>query len=156
MVADSSVDFAFSFDSLVYVEAEVLKGYLTELARVLKPDGVAFLHHSNLGAYQRSNHALAPFRVPSTTWRPSRGISGLRETVPVRRGPRKIQMRARLSFDCGPAWCASASTGVSTGGRRVCPLLALPICAKTQECAAWVRSSLTGQVGSSSLTASRS
>lgn len=62
MVADSSVDFAFSFDSLVHVEAETLKGYLTELRRVLRPDGVAFLHHSNLGAYQRSNHALAPLQ----------------------------------------------------------------------------------------------
>jgi SAM-dependent methyltransferase len=62
MVSDSSIDFAFSFDSLVHVEAETLKGYLTELARVLRPDGVAFLHHSNLGAYQRSNRALAPFQ----------------------------------------------------------------------------------------------
>jgi SAM-dependent methyltransferase len=56
MVADSSVDFAFSLDSLVHVEADPLKGYLTELARVLKPDGVAFLHHSNYGAY--FTHAL--------------------------------------------------------------------------------------------------
>ena len=40
MVEDSSIDFAFSFDSLVHVEAETLAGYLSELARVLKPDGV--------------------------------------------------------------------------------------------------------------------
>ena len=62
MVADSSVDFAFSFDSLVHVETEALNGYLTELARVLKPDGVAFLHHSNYGAYQRSTRVLAPLQ----------------------------------------------------------------------------------------------
>ena len=51
MVADRSIDFAFSFDSLVHVELPVLEAYLHELARVLTPDGVAFLHHSNLGAY---------------------------------------------------------------------------------------------------------
>jgi SAM-dependent methyltransferase len=62
MVADSSIDFAFSFDSLVHVESEVLASYLTELARVLTPDGVGFLHHSNYGAYQRSAHALAPLQ----------------------------------------------------------------------------------------------
>jgi SAM-dependent methyltransferase len=54
MVADSSVDFAFSLDSLIHAEADTLKGYLTELARVLKPDGVAVLHHSNYAAYQHS------------------------------------------------------------------------------------------------------
>ena len=62
MVDDSSVDFAFSFDSLVHVEAEVLAGYLGELARVLRPEGVAFLHHSNYGTYQRSAHTFAPLQ----------------------------------------------------------------------------------------------
>jgi ubiquinone/menaquinone biosynthesis C-methylase UbiE len=62
MVADSSVDFAFSFDSLVHVELETLGDYLTELSRVLKPDGVAFLHHSNYGTYRRSAHRLAPLQ----------------------------------------------------------------------------------------------
>jgi ubiquinone/menaquinone biosynthesis C-methylase UbiE len=45
---DSSVDFAFSFDSLVHVEEAAIASYLSELERVLGPDGVAFLHHSNL------------------------------------------------------------------------------------------------------------
>jgi SAM-dependent methyltransferase len=54
MVADGTVDFAFSFDSLVHAEADVMEAYANELARVLKPDGVAFLHHSNMGAYARS------------------------------------------------------------------------------------------------------
>jgi ubiquinone/menaquinone biosynthesis C-methylase UbiE len=62
MVADASIDFAFSFDSLVHVEIEVLSGYLEELARVLTVEGVAFLHHSNYGTYQRSAHALAPLQ----------------------------------------------------------------------------------------------
>jgi SAM-dependent methyltransferase len=49
-IADRSVDFAFSFDSLVHVEGDVLEAYLGELARTLAADGVAFIHHSNLGA----------------------------------------------------------------------------------------------------------
>jgi ubiquinone/menaquinone biosynthesis C-methylase UbiE len=53
MVRDRSVDLAFSFDSLVHAEADVLAAYAHELARVLAPDGVAFLHHSNMGALRR-------------------------------------------------------------------------------------------------------
>jgi hypothetical protein len=41
---------------------EALASYLSELARVLKPEGVAFLHHSNYGAYQRSAHAFEPLQ----------------------------------------------------------------------------------------------
>jgi hypothetical protein len=52
MVPDRSVDFVFSFDSLVHAEADVLQAYITQLSRKLKPDGVGFIHHSNLGAYR--------------------------------------------------------------------------------------------------------
>ena len=51
MVPDGMVDLAFSFDSLVHVEADVIGVYLAELARKLSPDGVGFFHHSNLGTY---------------------------------------------------------------------------------------------------------
>jgi ubiquinone/menaquinone biosynthesis C-methylase UbiE len=50
MIDDASIDFAFSFDSLVHVEDDVINAYLRELNRVLTADGVAFLHHSNLAA----------------------------------------------------------------------------------------------------------
>jgi len=52
-VADGSIDLAFSFDSLVHVETDVLGGYIAQLSRKLTPDGVGFLHHSNLGANER-------------------------------------------------------------------------------------------------------
>jgi SAM-dependent methyltransferase len=51
MAADRSIDLVFSFDSLVHAEADVIAGYLRELARVLAADGVAFIHHSNMAAY---------------------------------------------------------------------------------------------------------
>ena len=58
MVPDGSIDFAFSFDSLVHVEADVIEAYLGQLAAKLRPDGVGFIHHSNIGAY-RALTALA-------------------------------------------------------------------------------------------------
>lgn len=51
MIEDASVDLLFSYDSLVHVEADVLDAYIMQIAAKLRPDGVAFLHHSNLGAY---------------------------------------------------------------------------------------------------------
>jgi hypothetical protein len=54
MVEDGSIDFAFSFDSLVHVEADIITAYLNQLGKKLKPGGFAFIHHSNLGAYRNS------------------------------------------------------------------------------------------------------
>lgn len=51
MLRDGSIDLAFSWDSLVHCERDVIEGYLRELARVLRPGGVGFIHHSNLGNY---------------------------------------------------------------------------------------------------------
>ncbi len=63
MIADGSVDFAFSFDSLVHADQEVLDAYLLELGSKLAPDGVAFIHHSNLGHYERLNRIT--LKVPA-------------------------------------------------------------------------------------------
>ncbi len=61
-VPDSSIDFAFSYDSLVHVDKATISSYLGELSRVLKDDGVAFIHHSNLAAYAGRYRRLG--RVP--------------------------------------------------------------------------------------------
>ena len=52
MIPDDSVDFVFSFDSLVHANEAVMEAYLSQLPRILKKDGVAFIHHSNLGEYR--------------------------------------------------------------------------------------------------------
>lgn len=52
MVPDRSIDFFFTFDTLVHAEGDVVGGYLGQLAAKLTPQGVGFVHHSNLGAYQ--------------------------------------------------------------------------------------------------------
>jgi SAM-dependent methyltransferase len=74
MVEDGSVDFAFSFDSLVHAEADVIDDYLAQLARKLAPDGVGFFHHSNIGRYPRLT-ALT-HRTPERVRRPlvERGV----------------------------------------------------------------------------------
>lgn len=47
-VADGSVDVVWSFDSFVHMEPEVIQGYLTEFARVIRPGGRAVIHHAGL------------------------------------------------------------------------------------------------------------
>lgn len=54
MVEDRSVDFAFTFDSLPHVEADVIAAYLKELGKKLKIGGFGFIHHSNLASYRRT------------------------------------------------------------------------------------------------------
>lgn len=54
MIPDASIDFVFSFDSLVHAEADVIQAYLQQLGRKLKPDGVGFIHHSNIGEHRRA------------------------------------------------------------------------------------------------------
>lgn len=51
MIADGSVDFAFSFDSLVHAETGEVGAYLRQLADKFSDDGVGLLHHSNIGRY---------------------------------------------------------------------------------------------------------
>jgi ubiquinone/menaquinone biosynthesis C-methylase UbiE len=51
-VEDNSVDFIFSWDALVHCEADIFDTYVTEFARILKPNGWGFIHHSNMGVYR--------------------------------------------------------------------------------------------------------
>jgi SAM-dependent methyltransferase len=58
MIENGSVDFAFSFDSLVHAESDVMSSYVKELGRILKPGAPAFLHHSNLEAVLRRSESI--------------------------------------------------------------------------------------------------
>jgi SAM-dependent methyltransferase len=73
MIADQSIDFVFSYDSLVHVEADVIEAYLSQLARKLKPNGVGLVHHSNLGAYVSRLTGKLPFyidnKLDGSNWR---------------------------------------------------------------------------------------
>jgi hypothetical protein len=54
MIPNRSIDFVFSFDSLVHVQRETLEAYLAQLAEKLTGEGRGFIHHSNLGEYASS------------------------------------------------------------------------------------------------------
>jgi len=75
MVEDGSVDFAFSWDSLVHVEHDVMQAYLGQLASKLKPGGVCFLHHSNIGAFRDA--ATGRLTVENRHWRGESMSAGL-------------------------------------------------------------------------------
>ncbi len=45
-VGDNCIDFVFSWDSLVHCSQDVVMSYITEVNRVLRRGGAAFLHHS--------------------------------------------------------------------------------------------------------------
>lgn len=60
-VADGAADLVFSFDALPLVDRATIDAYLGQLPRILTRDGVAFLHHSNLGAYERILSPLQRF-----------------------------------------------------------------------------------------------
>lgn len=49
MVDSSSHSLVYSFDSMVHFDTSVVRAYVREIARVLRPGGSAFLHHSNYG-----------------------------------------------------------------------------------------------------------
>jgi hypothetical protein len=65
MIPNHSIDFAFSFDSLVHVEVDVIDSYIKELANKLTTNGIAFLHHSNLTESQADETAARHMRASS-------------------------------------------------------------------------------------------
>ena len=68
-VPDGSIDFAFSFDSLVHVESDVLIGYFAQLSLKLTANGVAFIHHSNLREYVDPESGQLVPGVENKHWR---------------------------------------------------------------------------------------
>jgi SAM-dependent methyltransferase len=69
MIPDHALDFAFSFDSLVHADAEAVRSYVRELARILRPGGFAFLHHSNLGQFR--SPVTGELTIENPHWRAS-------------------------------------------------------------------------------------
>jgi hypothetical protein len=63
MIPDRSIDFVFSFDSLVHVPRELVESYVRQLADKLQDHGVGFFHHSNLGEYASSFRRQLPERA---------------------------------------------------------------------------------------------
>jgi ubiquinone/menaquinone biosynthesis C-methylase UbiE len=45
-IRDNSQDLVFSFDSFVHIHKNVIRDYISEIHRVLKPGGKSYIHHS--------------------------------------------------------------------------------------------------------------
>jgi ubiquinone/menaquinone biosynthesis C-methylase UbiE len=69
MIPDHSVNFVFSCDSLVHVEADVIAAYLRQIARKFVPNGVGIIHHSNVGAYVDPSTGRLPLSFENNGWR---------------------------------------------------------------------------------------
>jgi ubiquinone/menaquinone biosynthesis C-methylase UbiE len=71
-IPDESIDFAFSFDSLVHAEDDVIAAYLNQLFRKLSVQGVGVIHYSNLGEHADYLALLSkiPYRLkkPLVDW----------------------------------------------------------------------------------------
>lgn len=61
-VKSNSVDFIFSFYSLVHSGEETMAAYLLDISDKLSADGVAFIHHSNAKAYAHLEPSIHDYR----------------------------------------------------------------------------------------------
>ncbi|MGI8438400.1 MAG: class I SAM-dependent methyltransferase [Chthoniobacterales bacterium] len=132
VIAAQSIDFLFSFDSLVHAPRASIESYLAECGRILRPDGVGFIHHSNLRAYARSFDQILPAgarrlltkvglaelnhsRVADMTAEIFRELCTANGLQCIRQ--ERINWRGRRLLDC-------ISTFVRAGSRRAEPLRA--------------------------------
>jgi ubiquinone/menaquinone biosynthesis C-methylase UbiE len=50
LIPNGSIDFVYSFDSMVHFNHELISLYIAEIKRILKPGGSAYIHYSNWGS----------------------------------------------------------------------------------------------------------
>lgn len=71
MIKDNSIDFCFSFDSLVHADKDAVGAYIEELSKKLKEKSYAFIHHSNYLQYKSNpnfNENHAHFRAKNVDY----------------------------------------------------------------------------------------
>ena len=59
-IADGSVTAVFCYDAMVHFSPEMVRSYLQDTARVLKPGGMGLFHHSNFPAPLEQHYGLNP------------------------------------------------------------------------------------------------
>ncbi len=75
MIKSNSIDFVFSWDSLVHAEAEVLHSYLQYLSAILRPGGHGFFHHSHIGCHR--DPETGKLTVENRHWRAESMTGGI-------------------------------------------------------------------------------
>ena len=106
---DGSFDCFFSFDSLVHAEIDVLRAYLPQLVAKLAPDGVAFIHHSNLAGFDLPDGVHDHVRARSVS---ARAVAELVEAS----GGRMIVQEIIDWPDAGPIDCITTFRRADSGG----------------------------------------
>ncbi len=59
-IKDHSVDFVYSFDSMVHFNFVLMKSYIDEVRRILKDGARAFIHFSNYGGVDGASEITGP------------------------------------------------------------------------------------------------
>ena len=62
-IRDNSIEFVFTFDSLVHAGPDVCRAYILQIAQKLTRNGCCFFHHSNLGVYRQHLGAEVDFAL---------------------------------------------------------------------------------------------
>jgi hypothetical protein len=62
LCAEGRIDFVWSYDAFVHMERQVIRAYLGEIQRTLKPSGAAVIHHSNVENLADHRQDKAPGR----------------------------------------------------------------------------------------------
>lgn len=60
MLADGSISFVYSFDAMVHFDRDIVRDYVREFARVMRPGARGFVHYSNYGQFAED---------PDSNWR---------------------------------------------------------------------------------------
>jgi len=60
MINDGAISVIYSWDAMVHFDKTVIRDYVKEFSRVLKKNGMGFVHHSNLGTTANSDIRLNP------------------------------------------------------------------------------------------------
>jgi SAM-dependent methyltransferase len=109
--ASGQYDFVFSFDSLVHADTEVFNTYVPAILRVLKHDGVAFIHHSNFidsGETKNVHHRSEDVSA-----------SILRRIIEQNGGAVLVQE----TVNWGSSYLIDCLTTFATGGARAQPII---------------------------------
>src|SRR5262249_6911824 len=122
MLSSNSIDFVFSFDSLVHAEADVIQAYVEQLASILTPQGAAFVHHSNLGQYARRLALIS--KLPSKKW-PLRARAGRLLSINTRAWRAPSMTAARFREICANAGLRCFSQELINWERGRCMIDAL-------------------------------
>ena len=70
-IADGSLSSIFCYDAMVHFAPEVVRSYLKDTARVLKPGGRALFHHSNYPTAPKEHYGQNPHARNQMTKPPS-------------------------------------------------------------------------------------